>query len=817
MVIAREISRSVGEETACGIKLATSPDGDMDLYKRYEAIAAGIIVYDPTGKIVFANRTMERILNCHWTIMEGKFLRDSTWEFIDDEGKRVYWERFPSARAIIGRQSVHNSILGLKRSSEDSVQWLLVNSIPLFESQTQLLNEIIVTITDITVLRNAAQILRESERRLIFALESIHAGEWELNIQDLSVRYSSRSAEIFLGEERFDGLYIEWSKVLDYFVGEDREKIDRSVREAIQRRQSFEVTGRIVRADGVERWIQASCRPHAEDGFANLSGIVIDITEQKQAERTQRQTLLHSHEIVVKEVVESFGLLHYVVDSDLRYIAFNKLQADLMARLFGAEIALGQNFLSYVNVAAKKSLMERNLRRALDGEVFSFEHYFTFDDPKIKCLAAIYCPIRDENGQILGVSAFGYDPAKPKAAQAFWQANEYRHRKMVESTNLFFVQLNAQGEILYLNRFGCEFFEYDLSGLVGRNFAEVLAPAIVSSRCDLRKVFPRVLCRQFSGTRRGTCELTTRSQKRVWVEWSYHWEEESDQSGPVLIAAGMDVSRAVQIRLQERRDYQQRRRWETLNAYIDGTLSPEEFTRLARVYRISLAYPLMCLLLCPDASDAAREAEKLRQLADWVQDCGEGMVWQAADGVCLVLSLPEDDCSGRDAWVRQKTDDILQQAILFASGISWRCGVSWAADRGVSLAEIYFQARMALAFGPTILGIQTIYFWRDLGSYQLLVRDVQAEGTGRFIEEQLGPLLQLDNIDSQRELLHTLRELGSFDSEEKIAQRLHVHRMTVRYRKAALAKLLHCDLNVARVVINLTIAVQLWALRNQPR
>ena len=800
------------------------PSCDAALWKRYEAIAAGIIVYDQSSRIVFANRKMERILNCSWLDMKGKFLSGSTWKFMDDKGKGISFDTFASSQSLASGRSVNNKILGLKRNPADSVQWLLVNSTPLFAPQTRLISEVIVTVLDITPMRNAAEVLRENEQRLIFALESIHAGEWEFNLQDLSVRYSSRSAEIFLGEERSGSFSSPWNEVVNCFLEEDRETINLSVRAAMERREPFDVTGRILRPDGAERWIQATGRPHELDGrVTTLSGIVIDITEKKQAEILQRQVLLYSHEIVVKEIVESFGLHYFVLDQNMRYVTFNTLHADFMEQLFGAEIAAGHCFLEYVNVDAKKSLMERNLHRALAGEVFSFEHYLTLEGQGFKCLAAIYCPIRNENGQILGVSFFAYDASKPKSAQTLLQASENRYRKLVEDSNLIFLQLNEQGEIQYLNRFGCEFFEYGLAELIGKSFAAALVPSVASSRCDLNKLLPFVLRRRFSGIRRRTCELMTRSKKRVWLEWSYHWAIEPNQSGAILVAAGMDVTREMQVRMEERRGFQRRRRQEILNGAISGKLTAEEFAKLARTNRIPLAYPLLCLLLCPGSLDlngvsawlAEKSRRQMNSLVDWLQDFGAGMVWQTADGICLIMPCPEDCSSERDAWMRQKTNEIVQHVMLYAPEIGWQCGASLAAGPAVTLAEVYFQARAALTFGPSLLSTHTIYYWRDLGSYQLLVRDVQTESTGWFITEQLGPLLQLGNAEVQRELLNTLRELGSFDSEEKIARRLHIHRMTVRYRKAALAKLLGCDLNEGKVVMNLAIAVMLWELRKK--
>lgn len=818
IAVARAILPTSGAEV---LKLP-SFSCDIALCERYEAIAVGIIIYDPTGNIIFANRKLERTLNCPWNIMKEKFGQNSTWEFFDEAGTRIYLADFFSSHAIRSNRPVNNKIVGLKRTPGDSMKWLLVNATPIFEPNTQSLTEIIVTITDITVIHSAVETLHENERRLIFALESIHAGEWEFNVRDLCVRCTSRSAEIFLGEKCPEVIYTHWNTVLNYFFAEDRRVVEQSIQEATVHCRPFNVMGRILRDDGAERWVQISSRPQKVDVRVSVfCGIVVDVTEQKLSEIAQRKAMLHSHEIVVKEVVERFGLLHFVVDCDLRYIAFNNQMADLMARLFDAKLAIGQNFLDSLDGAAQKSLMERNLRRALAGDVFSFEYYFSEEQGgNVKCLTEIYCPIRDENRNVLGVSVFGYDPEIQKATQLCLRGAEYRYQELVEDTNLVFIQLNAQGELLYMNRFGCEFFEYDLSELVGKKFASVLAPPNASSRCDLRRVLPRILDKKFSGARRRTSELMTRTHKRMWIEWSYHWSCEFDQSRKVLVAAGIDVTRRILARRQEWQNYRKHRQQILLNEAINGVLPPNEFNRLARICRIPIIYPLVCLLFRPDDWDVEgdeRKEEKQRQtdvLMNWLHTYGPGIIWQTADGVCMIISLTETHSQFLDKAARQKAGVILGEVMDFVPEVSWKCGATWTPDRSDSLEKVYFQARAALTFGPTIIGNNTIHCWRDLGSYQLLVRDIAGEEAGRFIEEQLGPLLRLENMGAQNELLSTLRELGSFDAEEKIAQRLHVHRQTVRYRKITLGKILSCDLSIGRVLNNLAMAAILWDLRN---
>ena len=797
---------------------------DSTMRRRYEAIGAGIIVYDSAGAIVYANPMAEKILNLTWNEMHSADSRTSAWKVIDDEGRKVPTDELPNFVTAATGQATHFKVLGLQRNSASPIQWVLVSSAPVVDSQTQSVLEVIVTLIDITAVRGGAEALRESERRLIFALRSIHAGEWELDLQDFGVRYSPRSAGIFLGEPRTVNLYSCFSKVLDYFVGEDRDAVRRAVQEAVQNRQSFDAEGRILRADGMERWVQLTGRPYETDGsVVLLSGIVIDITERKLAELSRRQALIHSHEAVVNEIVKSFGLVYFILDNDLCYTAFNQPQAEIMKRLYGADIALERNYLSYINVSSNRAVLERNLRRALAGEVFTFEHYFIAEGRNRKCLEAVYCSIRNENKQVVGVAVFACDVSERKSMQALLQDSEYRYRKLVEDSNLILLRLNAQGEIVFLNKYGCEFFEYTLAELAGKTLDEALFPNLGSSRQNLKKVFSRIFRNKSAVTRRVIGEMMTRTKNRVWVEWSYHWTSAPDRPDMDLIAAGVDMTRVMQYRMEEKHGYQRRRRQELMNAAISGKLSQKEFFRLSQTLNVTLPSPALCLLLREDGNTAAAGCgangeENQRQfdsLVDWLHEFEIGTVWQSADGICILLPLPAKSAREQEILARKQAEEILRQVLLYTPGLSWQCGASQAFISAVPLTDLYFQAQAALFFGPALLGFRPTYHWRDLGSYQLLVKDIDSEGTARFIEDQLGPLLHMEKSDTKDELMHTLRELATFEPIGEIAGRLHVHRGTVRYRKAVLAKLLERDLDSVRTMLDLSIAVKIWEARQR--
>lgn len=805
-----------------------SPTRDAVMKRRYEAISAGVIVFEPAGTLIYANHQAETILGLSWAEMAGASCIDPNWQSFDADGNVLEPANLPNFLSAVSGQPVHNRVIGLRHCPEQMLRWLLVNASPVVDPQTQAVQEVIVTLNDITALRRKEEALRDSERRLIFALQSIPAGEWELNLQNQSVQFSTRCAEIFLSDAALvpssSVSQSHYERILDYVVAEDREHVRQVITAAIRERNAFDVEGRIRRADGVKRWLRVSGRPHEINGeIAGLGGILLDITDRKLAEIAKRQTLIQNYETLINEFVDNSNLHYFIVDKDSNYQAFNGHHAKISKLLYGADIVRGKNVLSFVSNPADRSIVEGNIRRALAGEVFTSEHFFGLDGGMCKCLEALHCPIHDENKSIVGVAVFGTDVSERRFAQDSLAASEFRYRKLVEDSKFVLLQLNERGEITFLNQFGCELLECTRAEVTGKRFDELFLPDVISFGMNLKRGFSRLLRHKPAITRRVTVEMLTRSFKRIWVDWSYHWETILYQPGGSLVAAGIDVTRTVRTRLEEQHGYQRRRRQEVLNEAISGNISPLEFAKLALKQGMTISYPLILLLLQPrprttepaDERECEENQRRLDGLIDWLHGSGRGIVWRAPDGVGVLLTLPGTDRKEQDAWSQKRAREILWQVMRYLPDFSWNCGVTHSEGKLISLAELYFQAQAASVWGEPFLGSRDIYHWRDFGSYQLVVKEIHSETTARFVNTQLGPLLALGKEDLQKELLDTLRELVTLDPLEKIAQRLHVHRGTVRYRRNALSKLLERDLESGSNLLNLSMAVKIWDALNR--
>jgi PAS domain S-box-containing protein len=174
------------------------------------------------------------------------------------------------------------------RRHDGEVRWFLTRAVPALGADGRP-TLWFGTSTDITEHRETAQALRQSEERLLLAVETAQLGLWTLDTVNQQVICSDAFRKQ-LGSDRPGLTYEDFWRAIH---PDDRPALEERVRDAIQESRALAAEYRVVRGDGEERWLLAHARPvlGRNGSFVQLGGVSLDITERKQAEERREAAL----------------------------------------------------------------------------------------------------------------------------------------------------------------------------------------------------------------------------------------------------------------------------------------------------------------------------------------------------------------------------------------------------------------------------------------------------------------------------------------------------------------------------------------------
>lgn len=168
------------------------------------------------------------------------------------------------------------------RRNDGEYRWVSDQGVPRHDPQGRFAGYI-GSCVDVTELVNKDQALRESEERMRVATEAVNLGIWEWDLSKDEI-WATNTRRALLG------LPASGTIALQDFISrlhpDDRDRVRRTMDDAIHSGEDFDSEYRLILPDGIVRWMSTRGSVHFDNARkpARLLGISIDITERKQAE-----------------------------------------------------------------------------------------------------------------------------------------------------------------------------------------------------------------------------------------------------------------------------------------------------------------------------------------------------------------------------------------------------------------------------------------------------------------------------------------------------------------------------------------------------
>lgn len=266
----------------------------------FETAAEAIIVTDEAGKVASFNGAAERTFG---------YTAD---EMLGEEAHRLTLaptERCDSTLAnclCFPQTAVHGAVReGIGRRKDGTTVPVAVAASKFIIGKRRFFASIL---SDITDRKRAEQALRESERRLATLLSNLPGMAYRrLLDEQWTTLFVSRGARQLTGYKA-DELMSRHVHYMDLIQPDDRARVRLAVREAVSRRQCYQLEYRIRGRDGRERWVWEQGEGVFDFNGAPLAveGFITDITDRKQAEEQARQ---HRAQLAHLDRVNTMGTM----------------------------------------------------------------------------------------------------------------------------------------------------------------------------------------------------------------------------------------------------------------------------------------------------------------------------------------------------------------------------------------------------------------------------------------------------------------------------------------------------------------------------
>lgn len=196
-----------------------------------------------------------------------------------------------------------------------------------------------------------------------------------------------------------------------------------------------------------------------------------------------------------------------------------------------------------------------------------------------------------------------------KMTQEVLFQNETKYRHLIDNANSIILELDKQGNVLFMNDFGLDLFGYKEEEVLGRNVVGTIVPPVDSAGRDLRRMMAELEAKpeKFANNEN---ENMKRNGERVWMVWTNQPIYDEENKLKEILCIGINYTKqkmAEELYAQE----------------LKEKAAAEERTRLARdlhdavsqtLFSASIIAEVLPRLWERNPDEGRKRLEEIRQL-----------------------------------------------------------------------------------------------------------------------------------------------------------------------------------------------------------
>ncbi len=247
---------------------------------------------------------------------------------------------------------------------------------------------------DLTELKSAQRRLSDSERHLEKSQELAHVGTWTAGAGTTTATLSDEMASILGFPE--GTRTIELSRFLERVHPDDRERIGRDLRGALERPASMRYEHRVVWSDGSVRFLETVSEPGLDEAgrFTNLLGVTQDVTERRNTARRLAESEYY---------LERAQQLAHVGTWDADLATMTAKFSDELLRIHGLPAGLKQvpfaDFIASIHPDDRAAVQQAIREEIARPGQRNFEHRIVRPDGSVRVVAATSESVVDASGR----------------------------------------------------------------------------------------------------------------------------------------------------------------------------------------------------------------------------------------------------------------------------------------------------------------------------------------------------------------------------------------------------------------------------------